>query len=196
MILAAALLLAAAVSARAGEPSRSPDKGCVWTNLSAPALSLLYQKCDLGFRRIDFAASEGQVFQIYLDTATRERSRQPVISVFEKKAEESLEDAITRVAKLSRRARKHCTVTTKKLGFLGAGKKAYTILPDEKFTAEASKKAGDGVPEGACGPLGDQPDGLGYFEFHPAENPTRFVYVDFGQEEHPLFDEKSLKFLP
>ena len=196
MRFAAALLLAAAVSAQAAEASRAPDKGCVWTHLNAPALSLLYQKCDFGFRRIDFGASEGQVFEIYLDTAARERSRQPVISVFEKKAEESPEAAIKRVAKLSRRARKHCAVAAKKLAFIGSGKKAYTILPDEEFAAEAAKKAGDGVPEGACGPLGDQPDGLGYFEFHPDENPRRFVYVDFGQEEHPLFDERSLLFLP
>jgi hypothetical protein len=194
--LAAALLLAAAVSAQAVEASRAPDKGCVWTRLNAPALSLLYQKCDFGFRRIDFAASGGQVFEISLDTATRRQSRRSVITVFAKKAKESPEAAIERVAKLSRRAREHCRVAAKKLGFLGLVKKAYTILPDAAFAAEAAKKAGDGVPEGACGPLGDQPDGLGYFEFHPAENPRRFVYVDFGQEEHPLFDERSLLFRP
>ncbi|MFI5350828.1 MAG: hypothetical protein ACHQ2Z_14870, partial [Elusimicrobiota bacterium] len=178
-----------------------PDEGCGWTRLNSPELSLalLYQKCDFGFRRIDFEASgkEGQVFELYLDTATRARSRQPVITVFAKEAEESPKAAIERIAfpKLSRHARKHCAVAAKKLEFIGAGKKAYTIMPDDELAAETAKKAGDGVPEGACGPLGYQPDGLGYFEFHSGENPTRFVYVDFGQEEHPLFDEKSLFFL-
>jgi hypothetical protein len=183
-------------------PSRAPQRGCVWTRLGAArlGLELLYQKCDFGFRKIDFAASDnsGQVFEVFQDTATRERSREPVITVFAKEADESAEAAIERIAfpKLKRRARKHCAVTAKKLSFLGAGKKAYTILPDDAYAEQAANRAGDSMPDGPCGPLGDQPDGLGYFEFHPDENPRRFVYVDFGQEEHPLFDERSLQFLP
>jgi hypothetical protein len=196
------LVLAAVASARAAEPSRAPEKGCVWTRLSTPGfgLELLYQKCDLGFRTIDYAAvlKDGTVYEVFYETATHQRSREPRIQLFEKSPDENIQAAIRRVAakKQTRRERKHCDVQAKTLDFLDAEKRAYVLSPDDELAAVLANKAGDGVPPPACGPMGDQPDGLGYFEYHPDESAKRFAYVDFGQEDHPSFDERSLVFLP
>lgn len=203
---ALALLVGAAAVSPAQEPlpgaSRPPEKGCVWARLAAPGLGLelLYQKCGLGFRAIDYSASakDGLVYEVVREAATGKLSQEPRIQVFAKKADENISAAIKRVAskRQSSRERKHCDVAAKTLDFLDATKRAYVLVPDDELAAILAKKAGDGVPPPACGPLGDQPDGLGYFEYHPDESVTRFAYVDFGQDEHPLFDERSLTFLP
>ena len=210
---ALALLAGAAALSFATEPlpgpSRPPEKGCVWTRLSAAGfgLELIYQKCDLGSRKTDFAASakEGIVYETYEETGARKPgdktprfSQEPRIKIFTKGAEENISVAIKRVAakKQSRRERKHCDVVAKTLDFLDVYKRAYVLSPDDELAAKLANKAGDGAPPPACGLYGDQPDGLGYFEYHPDESTTRFAFVDFGQDEHPMFDEKSLLFLP
>jgi hypothetical protein len=209
---ALALLAGAAALCSAAEPaapSRAPEKGCVWTPLSAPGLGLqlLYQKCGFGHRVIDYAASakDGIVYETYEETGPRKPAdktprfgQEPRIQVFTKGADENISVAIKRVAakKQSRRERKHCDLATKTLDFLGAYKRAYVLSPDDYLAAKLANEAGDGVPPPACGAYGDQPDGLAYFEYHPDESATRFAYVDFGQDAHPLFDETSLLFLP
>ena len=214
MRLAAALALLAGAAAlcsaaEPAAPSRAPEKGCVWTPLDAPGLGLqlLYQKCDLRARKTGYVASakDGIVYETWEDTGRRDPKdksprfgQEPRIQVFTKGADENISVAIKRIAakKQSRRERKHCDVVTKSLDFLNAYKRAYVLSPDDELAAKLANKAGDGVPPPACGPYGDQPDGLGYFEYHPDESTTRFAYVDFGQDEHPLFDESSLVFLP
>ncbi|MBI3563777.1 MAG: hypothetical protein HY079_01115, partial [Elusimicrobia bacterium] len=63
---------------------------------------------------------------------------------------------------------------------------------DEEKLVEA---AGGDIPDLPCGEYGMDFDSQSYFEYHAAENPKRFAMVFIGQDE-PLFDEKSLKFLP
>ncbi|MFI5347362.1 MAG: hypothetical protein ACHQ51_13390 [Elusimicrobiota bacterium] len=189
------------VAATASASSRPAERGCVWTTLSDAGLGLemLHQKCDLGFRTIDHetSAKDTSVYEVIRDTGTRLMRREPIVTVFAKKPKETPEAAVERVAfsKLSFKQRRHCSVVFKKLGFLSAGKAAYTITPDEDFAADIARKAGDQIPPPPCGDQGELPDGFTYFEFH-ADNPNRFVFVMYGQDEHPLFDESSLKFLP
>ena len=202
---ALALLLAA--SAAAGEkpaaPSRAPDKGCVWSRLSDPALGLelLGLKCDFGFRRVyfDSSAEKNSVYQVTRDSGTAVEDAQTVIRVYEKKPDESPEQALQRLflSKLSRNKRRHCAVQETTFGFFnGTGKRAYEIVPDEELSEQSAREAQGDVPEPPCGDHGKSADGISYFEFHPNENPRRFVFVDAGQEEHPMFDERSLTFLP
>jgi hypothetical protein len=209
---ALALLAGAAALCSAAEPSapsRAPEKGCQWTWLDTPGagVTLLYQKCVFKSRKTDFAASakDGIVYETWEDAGRRDPKdksprfgQEPRIQVFAKGSDENISVAIKRVAakKQSRRERKHCDVVARTFDFLNAYKRAYVLSPDEELAAKLANKAGDGVPPPACGPYGDQPDGLGYFEYHPDESATRFAYVDFGQDEHPLFDETSLVFLP
>jgi hypothetical protein len=184
-------------------PSRPADKGCAWDRLSDPALGLaLYApKCDFGYRRIDFKASAEKktVFQVLRDSGTAADNPEPVIWVYEKKADESPEKALRRlfVSKLNRNQRRHCVVKETTFAFFdGTGKRAYEIVPDEDLAEETERNAHGDIPEPPCGDRGRSADGISYFEFHEAENPRRFVFVDAGQEEHPLFDERSLTFLP
>ncbi len=197
----AAALALLFVSANAAAASRPPAPGCAWATLSDPGigLELLYQKCDVGFRTIDYETSpkDTSVYEVIRDTATRRASREAVVTMFAKKEKETPEHAVERVAfsKLSFKQKRHCSVNPKKLAFLDAGKTAFTITPDEDFAAAIARKAGDQIPPPPCGDQGELPDGFTYFEFH-ADAPTRFAFVIFGQDEHPLFDERSLKFLP
>ena len=187
------LLLAAA---------RPPERGCAWKTLSSAdvGVELLHQRCELGFRIIDYVASakDRSIYEVIVDTGAHRGSREALIVLFDKKPEETPEAAIKRAVfgKLTLKQRRHCAVVPKKLGFLGADKRAYTISPDESYAADVARKAGDQIPPPPCGQHGEMPDGFTYFEFHPAENPSRFAFVVFGQDEHPLFDESSLKFLP
>ena len=201
-----ALALAAAVSARAGAsaavPSRAPDKGCAWGRLSDPALGLelFAPKCDFGFRTIAFdsSAKKGAVYQVWRDSGAAETA-EAVIWVYEAKGGESVPKALARlfVAKLAPERRRHCLVREKRLPFLdGVSKRAYEIVPDAELAAKTDEESRGDVPEPPCGDRGESADGVSYFEYHPGENPRRFAFVDAGQEEHPLFDEKSISFLP
>jgi hypothetical protein len=191
------------------QPSRPPRKGCVWAQMNAPGLGLqlLYQVCAHKHRRTSFATSvkDGIVYETWEDTGPRDPKdksprigQEPRIQVFTKGAEENIGAAIKRVAaaKQSRRERKHCDPVMRTFSFLNAFKRAYVLTPDDYLAGKLADRGGEGVPPPACGAYGDQPDGLAYFEYHPDESQTRFAYVDFGQDEHPMFDESSLVFAP
>ena len=192
----AALALSAAAPAPSG--SRAPEKGCAWKLFSSPALGLEvpYQRCDFGYRVIDFVAGKNALLESMTDTG-KKADIYPVVTVFEKKAEEGPDEAILRVAgkKLSRYKRKHCIVLAKHVASLGAGKAAFTLSPDAEYLSKVEDEAGGDIPAPPCGDLGELADGLTYFEFHPTENPRRFLFVNAGQDT-PLFDETALKLLP
>jgi hypothetical protein len=209
MAVAVAVAVPALAQEAAVQPSRPPAKGCQWMQLNAPGLGLqlLYQQCAYKRRKTSFVAvpKDGIVYETWEDTGPRDPKdksprvgQEPRIQVFTKGAEENIGAAIKRVAaeKQSRRERKHCDPVMRTFNFLNAYKRAYVLTPDDYLAAKLANKAGDDVPPPACGAYGDQPDGLAYFEYHPDESQTRFAYVDFGQDEHPMFDESSLVLAP
>lgn len=202
MKLAAGLTALAASAALAAAPpplaSRPAEKDCAWRLFSSPALGLEVpvQRCDFGFRVIDFGEGKTSLYQSIADTGQKEDAF-PVVSMFEKKADEGPDEAIRRVAfkKLSRYQRKHCVVVAKHVPHLGLSKSAFTISPDEAYATKVAEEAGTDVPPPPCGDLGESAGSLTYFEFHALENPRRFAFVWAGQDA-PLFDETRLKFLP
>jgi hypothetical protein len=205
--LVPALALLAATFAAAREPgpgpSRKPDRGCAWARLSSPdlGLELFHEKCDYGFRTVDHVASAkaGTLYEVLKDAASHHESLEPVIVMYEMNEGETPEAAIQRLIfpSLKRKERARCLVARKKLGFLDSiGKRAYVIVPNQDYLDMLDKRNDGDMPEPPCGDRGESADGFAYFEFHPGETSRRFAYVDFGQEEHPLFDEKSLTFLP
>jgi hypothetical protein len=193
-----ALLLCAAPS-RAAEASRPPEKGCAWKRLSDRklGLELLYQKCDFGYRTVDFevSAKEGVVYELLHDAAKGSKdSREPVIRVFTKPSGESISDAIRRVALASTPADRapHCRAVPAKDKRLLKGRHAYDFAPDDEVAI--LKKAAGEIPDPPCGSLGVDYDSQSYWEYHPSETTRRFAHVSLGQDEHPDFDELSLKF--
>lgn len=199
---AVAILLAAAPSYSRAEPvpSRPAQQGCAWKKLSdrAVGLELFAQDCDFGFRKVHFEMSpkDASVYEVMIDTAPGSKeSREQLIIVLKKSPTEKIEAAVRRVAGPLAPAprRELCRAVPAKDADLGPGKKAYQYAPiDEEKLVEA---AGGDIPDLPCGEYGMDFDSQSYFEYHPGENPRRFALVFIGQDE-PLFDEKSLKFLP
>lgn len=179
-------------------PSRPAEKGCAWKLLSAPeiGLELQVQSCDFGYRTIEFGAGKRALIQAMTDKG-KKPDLFPVVVMYEKKESEGPDEAIRRAVfgKLSRHERKHCRVTAKPVPRMGPGKTAFTIEPDEEYADAHAKKFAGEVPPPPCGDMGISFDGISYFEFHDAENPRRFAFVNAGQDT-PLFDETGLKFLP
>ena len=199
-LLLAASALASAPAAPAAPSGDAPEPGCVWKRLSAAKIGveLRYQKCDFGWRQITFKASvkKATVFRVTHDPKKKKDSFDAVVAIFDKPADEKLEDAVRRVglAGQSWSKKRHCEARPRKLAFIGRGKSAWVLQPDEDYAAHLKRQAGDDIPEPPCGEMGDLPDGLSYFEFHDDE-PRRFAFVFYGQDEHPLFDPASLKFI-
>lgn len=195
----AILMAAAAPSFCATAPSRPAPQGCAWKELSdkSVGLSLLASECDFGFRKIRFEMSpkDASVYEVMIDTAPGSKaSREQLIIMLKKAPAEKIEAAIKRVAGPMAPAprRALCRAVPAKDTDLGPGKKAYQYAPiDEEKLVEA---AGGDIPDLPCGEYGMDFDSMSYFEYHAAQ-PKRFAMVFIGQDE-PLFDEKSLTFLP
>lgn len=171
-------------------PSRPAEKGCSWEKFSSAKLGIAawVQRCDFGSRRIDFVEQGTSLAIRYSDGGKPD----PLIDVFEMKEGEEVADSLTRIfaagtpAAISSR----CVVAPLIGQARADGIERYTFSPDEEYNVElAGKRNPDEVPEPACGPLGDQPDGIQYFEAHPAAR--KILLVRLGQDT-PLFDEQTI----
>jgi len=167
----------------ADAPSRPGEKGCVWEKFANASLGLeaWVQRCDYGFRKIDFLA-QGQSLAIrYSDGGAPD----PVIDVIDRLPGESAEKAVTRIfaAHTDKDLVRRCVARP----FTGTKArkdvKRYTFVLRKPI-----KQPTDDVPEPPCGPWGDAPDGIQYFEVHP----TKVFFVRVGQDT-PLFDEQTLR---
>jgi hypothetical protein len=180
-----ALLFAAATT---DKPSRPADKDCKWEKFSNASVGLdaWVERCDYGFRKIDFVAQGRSLAIRYSDGGAPEN----VVDVFDRLPNESGEAAVTRifaarsdkafVKKCAARPFKSPGMTTPK------GVQRYTfVLKNPKKIKETPD--GD-IPEPPCGDWGDSPDGIQYFEVHP----TKIFFVRVGQDI-PLFDEQTLR---
>ncbi len=202
VLCAAALVAATPAPPKAPPPeplaSRPAEKGCQWLIFNSPELGLRvpYQRCDFGYRVIDFGPGKRSFFQSMQDKGKKE-DVYPVITMYAKSEDEAPDKAVRRVAfgKLSFYKRRHCVVVATHIPHLGLNKQAFTISPDKEYAAKVAKEAGTDIPEPPCGDQGESADSISYFEFHPMENAKRFAFVSAGQDT-PLFDETMIQFLP
>jgi hypothetical protein len=195
--VAAALLAVAAPSGAAKDaPSRAADKGCKWEKLSDAQVGLeaWVERCDYGFRKIDFLFSGMSLVQRYSDGGAPE----PVIDVFTLQAGEKPEDGVKRIFadKTDPAVAKRCMLAPYREGKAPAGADRFTFVPDRAYAKELKKKQDPNeVPDPACGDFGDAPDGIQYFETQPKSGAARILFVRVGQDV-PLFDERTLRLLP
>ena len=184
-----------AVLTAAPAPSRPAVKGCAWERLSDTALGLSawVQRCDFGFRKIDWLARDSSLLIRYSDAG--DAAPESLIDVFALQPGEAAEAGIGRIyasqtpAPLARRCR-----IAPWAGKTPAGVKRYQFVPDATYRKELETKASpDEVPEPPCGELGEWPDGIAYWEAQAGA--TRVMFVRVGQDE-PLFDEQTLRLLP
>jgi hypothetical protein len=75
----------------------------------------------------------------------------------------------------------------------GAGKHLFTILPTGAYARKIRKELHESPRDFGCGEFGAG-QSTAYFEYHPAESRTTFLYVDTGQDE-PLFDQASIEII-
>ncbi len=195
----AGVLCAASFSAPAGaqdRPSRAPVKGCSWEKASDAQVGLeaWVQRCDFGFRKIDFLFHHRSLAIRYSDGGEPD----PLVEVFDLKPGESAQSGVRRLltertpAEIAAR----CVLAPYREGSPPAGVRRFTFVPDRSYQKELDRKADPNeVPDPPCGDWGTAPDGIQYFEAHPADSARRVLFVRVGQDE-PLFDEQTLRLLP
>jgi hypothetical protein len=192
--LAFVIALPPLVVSAADKPSRPADKGCAWQKLSDASLGLeaWVERCDYGFRKIDFVAQGHSLAQRYSDGGALE----PVVDVIDRLPSESGEAAAKRVFAMhtDKRVAARCVPAPYKGMKARKDVQRLTFVPNAAYAKELRKNpppAGD-MPEPPCGEWGESPDGIQYFEIHPSSQKILFVRV--GQDI-PLFDEQTLRML-
>lgn len=194
----AVALVASNASSNPVSPSRKPQKGCVWEQRTDADIGLQswVQRCDFGFRTIDFVVVGHSLAQRYSDGDAPES----VIEVYDLAAGESLEAGMKRVfaAATEKSVAARCVLAPFRPDGMKTpvGAKRYAFVPDTTYATELAKTQDPGdIPEPPCGPFGASDDSIEYFETQPAAGSRHFVYVHAGQDT-PLFDEATLKLLP
>jgi hypothetical protein len=192
----AATLLAATPALAETAPSRAPVKGCTWEKISDAKLGLeaWVQRCDFGFRKIDFTIAGSALAIRYSDGGAPEA----VVDVFDLEPGETPEAGMKRIlaARTDKAVAARCTLVPYHVAPPRPGAKLYMFAPDAAYAKELTAKADpDEVPEPPCGPFGVSPDGIQYFEAQPEGGARKLLFVRAGQDE-PLFDERTLRLLP
>jgi hypothetical protein len=175
------LSLFAAVAADA--PSRPADKKCVWEKFSNAAVGLeaWVERCDYGFRKIDFVARGRSLAIRYSDGGAPEN----VVDVIDRLPGESGEAAVKRIfaAHTEKSLAARCVARPFR------GMKARKDIQRFTFVLKKPVPTPEGdVPEPPCGEWGFSADGIQYFEVHP----KKILFVRVGQDI-PLFDEQTLR---
>ncbi len=196
LLAATVLAVPPALAKDAGGPSRPPLKGCVWEKAESPSLGFAawVERCDFGFRKIDLYLEKNSLFQRWSDGG----DPSAVVDVLDLKPGETSEAGIRRLfdERTEKSLAARCVLVPYKDGKPPKGVKRYTLVPDKAFQKELDAKADPNeVPDPPCGDFGDAPDGIQYFEAHPASSARKVLFVRVGQDE-PLFDEKTLRLFP
>lgn len=130
------LLLAAAPAISAverGRPSRPAEKGCTWRKLSDPkiALEAWVQRCDFGFRKIDFRFSKNSLAVEYSDGGGE---LDPLVDVYDLKPGESPEAGVCRLfaGRTDKATSARCVLAPYKNEFstTPAGVERFTFVPN------------------------------------------------------------------
>lgn len=185
-----------AAPAAAPKPSRKPLKGCKWEKHTdaAAGLEVWAQRCDFGFRKIDFLLERNALLIRYSDGGKPD----PVVEVFDLKDGEAVEEGLQRL--FSERTSRFLVSRCRLVPYAGvkppAGSKWFTFEPEPAYAAELRKKQDPNeVPPPPCGDWGSATDGIQYWEAQPASRAKKVLFVRVGQET-PLFDERTLRLLP
>jgi hypothetical protein len=173
-------------------PSRPPSKGCVWEKISAASAGLeaWVQRCDYGFRKIDFLFDKGALAIRFSDGGGPD----PLVETFDLLPGETAVAAARRIfaAHTDKALAARCVLAPYR-DTPPPGKRRYTFVPNVVFAKELARTARrDEVGDPPCGEWGEAPDGIQYFEVHARARKLLFVRV--GQDV-PLFDEKTLRLI-
>jgi hypothetical protein len=191
-----ALVLLAWRPAVAAEPSRAPDPGCRWENFASPSLGirLFVANCADPRMHYVFSAKDDWLEQHRPSDDTIFGSHQ-IIRVLRKPAEQPIEAAIHQqfITTLpGRAARASCRIApAKETGVRGPGKVLFEIVPSGAYARQIARQLKEEPRDFGCGDYG-KGQANRYFEYHPAQSKTTYLWVDAGQDE-PLFDQNSIE---
>lgn len=179
----------------ASRPPMSAD--CSWKPFADKGLgvSLLVQDCPQPNAHYVFSA-RGNRLEQHRPADDNTFGGPLVLEMFRKKKSESIEQAIAAqfIASLPAEAQASCKVEALQRPGFGKDRLAFTLVPTGAYKAKIDKELEQEPRDFGCGEYGmDQ--ATTYFEYHPGESQTRFAFVVYGMDE-PLFDERSLVFLP
>jgi hypothetical protein len=176
-------------------PSHPPFKNCAWEHLADATVGLAawVQRCDYGFRKIDFTFVGRSLAVRFSDAGAPD----PLVEVIDMLPGESAEATVKR--HFSEHTEKvvasRCVLSTYRGAKPPAGAKLYTFVPNREYAKEIKAKEVPGdVGDPPCGDWGTAPDGIQYYEVHPGSKLRKLLFVRVGQDE-PLFDEKTLQLI-
>jgi hypothetical protein len=193
-ILLVALALALRPAA-AAEPSRTPDQGCSWENFESASLGirLRVENCTDPSMHYIFSAN-GDWLEQHRPSADITFVSHQIIRVITKPAEQPIEAAIRAqfIAPLAdKEARASCKVApAKNTGVRGTGKILLEIVPTGAYERKILRQLREEPRDFGCGDYG-KGQANRYFEYHPDEVKTKYLWIDAGQDE-PLFDKNSI----
>jgi len=178
-------------------PSRPPEKGCSWEKLSDRRVGLAawVQRCEFGFRKIDFRFEKGSLAVRYSDGGGE---TDPLVDVLDLLPGEKPAAAARRLfsARTSKGVAARCVLAPYREGKARAGVERFTFVPEAKYARElATGPDPDEVPAPPCGDWGEAPDGIQYWEAQPSSGARKILFVRVGQDT-PLYDEETLTLLP
>jgi hypothetical protein len=178
------------------KPSRKAADRCGWERFSDAQVGLAawVQRCDHGFRKIDFVAAGSSLAIRYSDGGAPD----PLVDMFVLRPGETPSAGVRRIF-LSRTApaiARRCVLAPYRGTKAPAGVVRWTFVPNAAYRRALKAKEDPGeVGDPPCGDWGAAPDGIQYFETWPNSAAGRFAFVRIGQDE-PLFDEQTLQPLP
>jgi hypothetical protein len=196
----AALFCAVAGAAGGAQPSRPPEQGfgCTWQPFESKELGLrlLVQHCTDPRLHYEFSVKDGWLEQ-HRPADDRTFNGPKIIRVLTKPTDQTIQEAITRqfIATLTdKEARASCKVRAfENAEVKGSGKLLFTIMPTGAYARKIDEDLQDEPRDFGCGDYGGG-QSTTYFEYHPGESATKFLWVDTSQDE-PLFDQDSIEFL-
>jgi hypothetical protein len=176
-------------------PSRPPVKDCVWEELADAAVGLAawVERCDFGFRKIDFLFVGKALAIRYSDGGAPD----PLIDVLDLLPGETPDAGVKRLyaSRTDGGIAARCVMAAYRGGKTPAGVKRYTFVPNPAYRKALKAKADPNeVGDPPCGDWGEAPDGIQYFQVFPASNVGKVLFVRVGQDE-PLFDENTLRLI-
>jgi hypothetical protein len=182
--------------ALAAEPSRAPDPGCQWETFASPTLGirLLVENCSDPNMHYVFSAKDDWLEQ-HRPSDDRTFVSHQIVRVLSKPAGQPIEAAIRQqfVATLpDKAARASCRVApARETGVSRPGKILLELVPSGTYARLIMRQLKKEPRDFGCGDYG-KGQANRYFEYHPAQSTTTYLWIDAGQDE-PLFDQNSIE---
>ncbi|MFZ6798723.1 hypothetical protein [Undibacterium sp. Di24W] len=197
--------------AEAQTASRNAGAGCTWKPYEFKELGvrLLFKDCKDPTAHYELH-QEGDWIKMRRPSDPVTFGSQYLIRVLSKPADQSITESIQRqfVAQIvindstdkskNQRdqiaARKECGVVAKVKWNDDPLLQRFEIIPKPgKYKRQIDRQLQKEPRDFGCGEYGAG-QSTTYFEYHPQQSETKFIYVNFGWDEDALFDEKTIVF--